>query len=415
VTIAGFFFAGRPRMAAVMMMNETTETSNAAPGAADGRARNRFDRMEWAGAFGDLGTLIPFVTAYIAVLKMDPAGVLLGFGAALVACGWFYRTPFPVQPMKAIGAAAATGAGPLAMLHGAPVIAAGWLTGAFWLAAGCSGLATRIARWLPREVGQGIVLGLGLHFLLDGAAMMTSSWPLAAGALALAIALRRSRTLPAMFALLLVGIGYSLLTDAALAGQLRHIAFAPRWPEWRGADVSWRDLLAGGLYLALPQIPLTLGNAIIGTKEENNRLFPERPVTIRRVAISTGLINLFGAGIGGVPMCHGAGGIAAHTSFGARTGGASIILGTLLIVLALGFSGSVELLLHAMPTAVVGVILFMAGALLARGNLPRLAPSRETWLVLAIAGAALWNVAAAFLVGCLLARVGIRRDIRAGK
>ena len=35
-------------------------------------AGNRFDRMEWAGAFGDLGTLIPFVVAYISLLKMDP-------------------------------------------------------------------------------------------------------------------------------------------------------------------------------------------------------------------------------------------------------------------------------------------------------------------------------------------------------
>ena len=38
--------------------------------------RNRFDRMEWAGAFGDLDTLIPFVVAYIAVavVKIEPFG-----------------------------------------------------------------------------------------------------------------------------------------------------------------------------------------------------------------------------------------------------------------------------------------------------------------------------------------------------
>ena len=33
--------------------------------------------MEWAGAFGDLGTMIPFVFGYIAVVGMDPFGVLL--------------------------------------------------------------------------------------------------------------------------------------------------------------------------------------------------------------------------------------------------------------------------------------------------------------------------------------------------
>src|SRR6202790_1703090 len=79
----------------------TTETKGPGTG-------NRFGRMEWAGAFGDLGTLIPFVVAYIALLKMDPFGILFSFGAAMVICGVYYKTPFPVQPMKAIGAVAAT-------------------------------------------------------------------------------------------------------------------------------------------------------------------------------------------------------------------------------------------------------------------------------------------------------------------
>ena len=70
-------------------------------------APNRFDRMEWAGAFGDLGTLVPFLVAYVAVVRVDPFGILLTFGAAMVVCGLSYRTPFPVQPMKAIGALAA--------------------------------------------------------------------------------------------------------------------------------------------------------------------------------------------------------------------------------------------------------------------------------------------------------------------
>src|SRR5215475_1176218 len=67
--------------------------------------QNRFDRMEVAGAFGDLGTLVPFIVAYIGVLKMDPFGVLLAFGVA-IGCGFFYRMPIPVQPMKVAGAIA---------------------------------------------------------------------------------------------------------------------------------------------------------------------------------------------------------------------------------------------------------------------------------------------------------------------
>ena len=51
------------------MPSPSRETVERAP------RRNRFDRMEWAGAFGDLGTLIPFVVAYLSMLRLDPFGV----------------------------------------------------------------------------------------------------------------------------------------------------------------------------------------------------------------------------------------------------------------------------------------------------------------------------------------------------
>jgi MFS superfamily sulfate permease-like transporter len=371
--------------------------------------RNRFDRMEWAGAFGDLGTLIPFVTAYVVVLRMDPLGILLAFGVSLVVCGWFYRTPFPVQPMKAIGAVAATHAAYLPLLHGGPVIAATLLSGAFWLIAGWSGLATRIARLLPKEIAQGIVLGLGISFMLDGARMMSVAWPLAAVGLLIAVTLRKSRLLPGMFALLALGFAYSMVTDPALLARLRQIPIELRLPQWQLSALSWNDFLVGALYLALPQIPLTLGNAVIATTGESNRLFPDRPVSVRTVSLSTGLMNLFSAGIGGVPMCHGAGGLAAQTSFGARTGGAPIILGALLIALALCFGSSVQLLLRALPAAVLGVMLFMAGTLLARGSLSWPTSRWQALVILATAAAATWNVAAAFALGLLLYWLAPRR------
>jgi hypothetical protein len=63
---------------------------------------------ELAGASGDLGTLIPLVAAYVSVLEINPVGILLSFGVALIVAGPVFKTPFPVQPMKAIGAAAIT-------------------------------------------------------------------------------------------------------------------------------------------------------------------------------------------------------------------------------------------------------------------------------------------------------------------
>ena len=136
------------------------------------KSPNRFNRMEWAGAFGDLGTLIPFVVAYIAVLKVDPFGILFTFGAAMVICGLYYRTPFPVQPMKAIGAVAATQTAQTAVITQASIHSAGLVTGAIWLVLGLTGALSHVARLVPRFVVVGIVLGLGMGFMIAGIKMM---------------------------------------------------------------------------------------------------------------------------------------------------------------------------------------------------------------------------------------------------
>ncbi len=116
---------------------------------APSRPINRYDRMEWAGAFGDLGTLIPFVAAYIGVLRLDPFGVLFAFGISMLVCGLYYKTPFPVQPMKAIGAVASIQAVQTALVTSVAVHSAALATGVLWIALGLSGLMGRIARLVP--------------------------------------------------------------------------------------------------------------------------------------------------------------------------------------------------------------------------------------------------------------------------
>ena len=73
------------------------------------KLKNQYDRMEWAGAFGDLGTLIPFAVAYITVVGINPLGLLFMFGVSKILAGFYFKTPVPIQPMKAIGAAAIAG------------------------------------------------------------------------------------------------------------------------------------------------------------------------------------------------------------------------------------------------------------------------------------------------------------------
>ena len=369
------------------------------------RASNRFNRMEWAGAFGDLGTLVPFVVAYVAVVKVDPFGILLTFGAAMVACGLYYRTPFPVQPMKAIGAVAATQAAQTATITAATVYAASLTTGIVWLVLGLTGLAKHLARLAPRFVVVGIVLGLGIGFMVEGIKLMNGGWLIAAIGLLGTLLLLTNRVVPAMFLLLAFGIVCGAVERPELLQALSSARPSIHWPNFPLGSLTWHDLLIGSTLLALPQLPLTLGNALIAITEENNRLFPDRPVTENKVACSTGIMNLGSAVVAGVPMCHGAGGMAGHVAFGARTGGAPIILGSILLVLAVFFSGSMLVFFDLISRPVLGVILFMTGAQLALGSCDFSKRKGERFITLVTAAFAMWNVGLAFVAGITLAYI----------
>ncbi len=361
--------------------------------------RNRFDRMEWAGAFGDLGTLIPFVVAYIGIAKVDPLGVLFAFGVALIACGTYYRTPFPVQPMKAIGAVAAMQTGQVAGITPAAIHGAGLVTGVVWLLLGLSGAAGKLAKLVSRPVLVGIVLGLGMGFMLEGVKMMASDWLLAAVCLVGTLLLLPNRTVPAMFLLIAFGALCGCLQKPELVAALAGISAEFRLPAFALDKLTWHDMLVGSAFLALPQVPLTLGNAVIAVREENNRLFPDRPVTEKGIAVSTGLLNVLGSSVGGIPMCHGAGGMAGHVAFGARTGGAPIILGALLLLMALFLSGAVDIVFRLLPAAVLGVVLVLTGAQLALGSGELDQDRGGRFLTLLTAAFAIWNVGVAFVVG----------------
>ncbi len=280
------------------------------------RMKNQYGMLEWAGAFGDVGTLIPFVVAYITIVKVEPLGLLFMFGVALLASGLYYRTPMPIQPMKAIGAAAVAGGISPAALFGA-----GLSTGLFWLLAGATGAIRPIAKLATKPVVRGIMLGLGLSFMVDGVHRMTAAPILAGIALVITYLLLTNPRIPAMFLLLVIGVVSAVVMDPRLLSELAKVRVGFKLPVFSLSALTWNDLVTGTLLFALPQIPLTLGNAVIAIVAENNELFPDRPVTEKKIAISQGIMNLVAPIFGGVPMCHGAGGMAGHVRFGAKTVG----------------------------------------------------------------------------------------------
>lgn len=384
-------------------MSPITILSSALQALRQSASANRFDRQEWAGAFGDLGTLIPFVVAYISLLNMNPLGVLFAFGVAKIISGLYYGTPFPIQPMKASAAIATTQAAQTLTITPNMVYGAGLVTGVIWFVLGITGVAKRVTSFVGRPIALGIILGLGFSFMLEGIRMMANNWVVGGIALIGTFLLLSNKRLPAMLLLLLFGAGVAVLQNPALLNELALIQPRLQWPTWALDTMTWSDVVLGAVFVALPQVPLTLSNAIIAITEENNSHFPERPVTEKEVSISTGLLNLFGPLVGGVPMCHGAGGMAGHTAFGARTGGSMIILGSVILVAALFLGGSIQIIFQMFPTPILGVILFITGAQLALGTCAAKGFGKnENFAMLVTAAFGLWNIGIGFVVGLAL-------------
>jgi MFS superfamily sulfate permease-like transporter len=370
---------------------------------------NRFDRSELAGAFGDLGTLVPFVVGYITIARLDPQGVLLGFGLLALATGFYFRTPMSVQPMKAIATVAITQ--PHMVTPGA-IFASAVVTGLFWLGMGVSGAVSWLAALTSRPVVRGIVLGLGLSFILEGVSFMLRGPLVAVPAVLLTFFLLGQPRVPAMLILLAYGAAAALSLDPTLMRDLGSLAPSFHLPTLQVPPVSWREVVTGALVLAVPQTALTLGNAVIATAEEHNALFPHRRVSVRLLALDHGLMNLIAAPLGGVPMCRGAGGMAGHVRFGARTGGALVILGALLVAGALFYADSVAMLFRLFPPPVLGVILFFSGIELAVGINGDTFSRGERTVLVVTAGVALWNMGVAYLAGLLLHHAAQRGILR---
>jgi MFS superfamily sulfate permease-like transporter len=269
----------------------------------------------------------------------------------------------PVQPLKAFGAIA------IAQGLGVNEIAAGaMLMGGVFVLLGFSGMLDRVAKIFPRPIVRGIQLSVGLLFCLLAWKLTTKppdafadhalpTWWLVGGALAVTVAgllLHREAV-----ALVLV-----VLATAAMAwGYRGDLMFGPSpldIPEF-----SVGAFTAAAIALVLPQLPLTFANSCLAAADAAKTYFGAHAERVRpgRLALSLGFANLFAGAIGGMPVCHGAGGMTAHYSFGARTGGAPILLGAVLLLLAVIFGASLATLLAGFPLPVLAGLLAIAGIL----------------------------------------------------
>jgi sulfate permease, SulP family len=361
------------------------------------RPRFALNMGEVSGSLGDLGTFLPHIVGAITVVKMDPTGILTTFGLFYAFTGAFYGVPMAVQPMKAASAAAL-----IEPMDPAAIAGAGLVIGALFFLLGVTGIVGRLARVLPGSIAAGLQLGLGLSLSGLGIRLIETQLWLGVAISALMLFLIRYARVPV--ALIAVFIGIAAGQMLGVAPALPVLDFGIHLPPLKLP--SWQDIVHGTIYAVLPQIPLTLTNAIIVTAAVTRQLFPKEhhPVNERNLAITTGLGNLLAAPFGGYLMCHGAGGIAGHFRFGARTATAPVLIGLVFVVLGVVFGESGYALLKTIPDAVLGGLLLFSGLELALSSKIQSHKGADLFLVLLMAaiGVAL-NPAAAFAVGLPIA------------
>ena len=326
----------------------------------------RFDRHELAGGLGDAGLLIPLAVALIAVNGLNATAVFAGAGVVYMATALYFRVPVPVQPLKAFAAAA------IALRLEADVIAAGGLAMSAAMAVlATGGLASRLARRFPLVLVRGVQAAVAL--LLAVAALDLAdkgNWAgrgeiaapvslgLAGAACLLLLALSRRRAaLPGALLVLAAGVGVGL----AAGGAPPPLSFGP---EPVSLSVPGAAAFATALTaLVLPQLPLTFGNSIVATGDAERAYFGERAARVRphRLAASLAAANALSGVASGLPLCHGAGGVTAHVTLGARTAGATLAAGALLVALGVGLGDSLPALLGLIaPGALAGMLLYVA-------------------------------------------------------
>ena len=322
-----------------------------------------FDRAEFAGALADLGVLVPIAVALIVKNGLSATAVLLPAGLLYLAAGVIYRLPVPVQPLKAFGAVA------ISQGLGSSEIAAGaLLMGAMFIFLGASGLLDRTAKVFPLPIIRGIQLSVGLLFCQLAWNLVTAP-PAAFNDHGRSTAwLMAGTATVALAAWLLRGKGASLvLILLAILGM----AWAFHGPMLWGPSalnsprLSIQTFVIAATVLVLPQLPLTFANSCLATADVAHTYFgaAAQRVTPGRLALSLGVANLLAGAVSGMPICHGAGGMTAHRSFGARTGGAPIMMGLVLLIISVMMGASLAAVLAGFPLPILAGLLTVAGLL----------------------------------------------------
>ncbi len=316
----------------------------------------RFDRNEFSGSFGDIGTDLPLIVGMIMVSGIDSASTFIIYGILQIASGLYYGMPMAVQPLKAVATLVIAG-----NIAGSVIYGGGLAIGIIMLFLTITGLIKKLSTFIPKAVIRGIQMGLGLmlanialkNYIVEGSGVM--EYGLVIVAFTIALVLLGNRKYPPALFIIGLGILYALFFQIENPTTL----FSSVKMEIPNFHIpKWDDIATGFLILALPQIPLSIGNSILASDQLAKDLYPEKKITVSKIAFTYSLMNIISPFFSGIPVCHGSGGMAGHHSFGARTGGSVLIYGVFFLILGLFFSHSFDQIVKIFPMQILGVILF---------------------------------------------------------
>ena len=388
--------------------------------------RFKFDRMELAGSLGDLGTLLPIAIAMVLFNGLSALGLFLSIGVFYIISGMYFGITVPVQPMKVIGAyAIATAMSPN------QILASSLLMGVFLLIVGLTGAIDVIRKFTPKSVIRGVQLSTGALLISGGVAFMigTSKYQALQQAVEPHLSIQSIGAIPisliiggvaAIATLLLLDnkkfpaglivVAGGLATGLALGARFDFSSggFGFNLPRWLPFGFPEKADFTFALFaLVLPQLPMTMGNAVLAYTDLSKEYFGSQSakLTNRKACVSMALANFLSFGLGGMPLCHGAGGLAAHYRFGARTAGSNVMIGALFLALAVLLGEDIVGLFNLLPMSILGALLVFAGSQLTL-TVMDLDQRKDYFVATLILGITLAsNLAAGFIAGMVVAQL----------
>lgn len=306
------------------------------------------------GAFSDTPILLPMIALLSVVPDFSVQKVCLVFGLVYLSASYFFRVPISVQPLKSVAISAVTLGASFNEIK-----ICGLILGLVFFAGSFLKL-DKLAEKIPVSIIHSIQAGLGALLILQG--FKSFEFPFEhyvfIQSILITVIVAATIYFPAFGKVSLLGVLATLGVVMSL--------FAESTARSHVAQISQKLLQSQIRYdlvfsMLIPQMILTTANSVIGTCDVAKRYFKKDAarVSIQNLMISIGLGNVLVALVGGLPFCHGSGGVTAHYRGGSRSWYSTAFMGVFLISFAVvsNVTGYTQVLFHPLMVSLLLIVI----------------------------------------------------------